>query len=121
MKKDDKMKKLPPVKKEDFDKVSTEKAGKLEKKWKDGLSVHQNRTTHFDLFTKVAKNMSLFEKVRKDEWSEGSTQMIMRKIRSQTLQRVPDGEIVTPYDKNSIEQAVIDFLFKHIPASPFLR
>ena len=109
----DEMKKLPKVKLEDFDKVCTEKAGKLEKKWKDGLSVHQNRTTGFDFFAKVAKNMTLFEKARKDEWSEGSTQTIMRKIRSQTLQRVPDGEIVTPYDKNSIEQAVIDFLFKH--------
>jgi len=112
MGKDDK-KKLPPVKLEDIEKVGKEKAAKLEKKWKDGLSVHQNRTTGFKFFAKVAKNMTLFEKARKDEWSEGSTQMIMRKIRSQTLQRVPDGEIVTPFDKNSIEQAVIDFLFKH--------
>lgn len=112
MGKDDR-KKLPPVKLEDIEKVGKEKAAKLEKKWKDGLSVHQNRTTGFKFFAKVAKNMTLFEKARKDEWSEGSTQMIMRKIRSQTLQRVPDGEIVTPFDKNSIEQAVIDFLFKH--------
>lgn len=112
MAKDD-IKKLPKVKIEDFDKVCTEKAAMLDKKWKDGLSVHQNRTTGFDFFAKVAKNMTLFEKARKDEWSEGSTQMIMRKIRSQTLQRVPDGEIVTPFEKNSIEQTIIDFLFKH--------
>lgn len=113
MSKDDKKPKLPPVKLEDIEKVSKDKAAKLDKKWKDGLSVHQNRTAYFKFFAKVAKNMTLFEKARKDEWSEGSTQMIMRKIRSQTLQRVPDGEIVTPYDKNSIEQTVIDFLFKH--------
>ncbi len=113
MNKDDKIKKLPPVKIDDFDKVGKEKAAKLDKKWKDGLSVHQNRTTGFDFFAKVAKNMTLFEKAKKDEWSEGSTQTIMRKIRSQTLQRVPDGEIVTPFEKNSIEQAVVDFLFKH--------
>lgn len=112
MAKDD-IKKLPPVKREDIEKVSGKKAAALDKKWKDGLAVHQNRTTGFEFFAKVAKNMSLFEKVRKDEWSEGSTQTIMRKIRSQTLQRVPDGEIVTPFEKNSIEQTIIDFLFKH--------
>lgn len=111
---DDKKKpKLPEVKLEDIDKVSKEKASELDKKWRDGLSMHQNRTTGFKFFAKVAKNMTLFEKARKDEWSEGSTQTIMRKIRSQTLQRVPDGEIVTPFDKNSVQQAVIDFLFKH--------
>lgn len=109
----DKPKKLPPVKEEDFDKVGKTKASMLEKKWRDGLSIHQDRTTGFDFFAKIAKNMTLFEKARKDEWSEGSTQMIMRKIRSQTLQRVPDGEIVTPFEKNTIEQTVIDFLFKH--------
>lgn len=113
MSKDEKKPKLPPVELKDIDKVSNEKAAKLEKKWKDGLSVHQNRTTGFKFFAKVAKNMTLFEKATKDEWSEGSTQTIMRKIRSQTLQRVPDGEIVTPFEKNSIEQAVVDFLFKH--------
>ena len=112
MAKDD-IKKLPPVKREDIEKVSGKKAAALDKKWKDGLAVHQNRTTGFEFFAKIAKNMSLFEKVRKDEWSEGSTQTIMRKIRSQTLQRVPDGEIVTPFEKNSIEQAIVDFLFKH--------
>lgn len=106
-------KKLVPVKKEDFDQVDKEIASKLDKKWSEGLSMHQQRTSGFKLFSKVAHNMSLFEKVRKDEWSEGSTQTIMRKIRSQTIQRVPDGEIVTPFDKNSIEQATVDFLFKH--------
>lgn len=107
------MKELPKVEDKELKKLKSEEAAKLERKWKDGLSVHQNRTTGFDFFAKVAKNMTLFEKARKDEWSEGSTQTIMRKIRSQTLQRVPDGEIVTPYEKNTIEQAVIDFLFKH--------
>lgn len=106
-------KKLPPVQLDDFDQVDKELAAKLDKKWTEGLSMHQDRTKGFKLFSKVAHNMSLFEKVRKDEWSEGSTQTIMRKIRSQTIQRVPDGEIVTPFDKNSVEQATIDFLFKH--------
>lgn len=109
----EKVTELPKIKLEDLDKVSKEKAAKLDKKWRDGLSMHQSRIVGFKFFAKVAKNMTLFEKARKDEWSEGSTQTIMRKIRSQTLQRVPDGEIVTPFEKNSIEQAVVDFLFKH--------
>ena len=104
---------LPKVKLEDIEKVGKDEAAKLDKKWKDGLAMHQNRTTGFEFFSKVAHNMSIFEKASKDEWSEGSTQTIMRKIRSQTLQRVPDGEIVTPFDKNTIEQSIIDFLFKH--------
>jgi len=106
--------KLPPIKEADLDKVGKEEAACLDKKWREGLSMHQNRVKGFDFFGKVAHNMSLFEAGDKNlKWSEGSTQTIMRKIRSQTLQRVPDGEIVTPFDKNSIQQAIIDFLFKH--------
>ena len=36
-----------------------------------------------------------------------------RKIRAQSIQRVPDGEIITQYDKNSLNQAIIDYIFKH--------
>ena len=104
---------LPKVKKEDFDEVDNELAAALDKKWNDGLETHGMRTANFDFFTKVAHNLSIFEKARKDTFSEGSTQTIKRKIRSQTIQRVPDGEIVTQYDKNSIEQAIIDYLFQH--------
>lgn len=111
MKKD--MPKLPKVRKEDFDEVSTELAGKLNRKWKDGLWEHQNRCKGFDFFAKVAHNLTLYEKAQKDSFSEGSTQTIKRKIRAQTIQRVPDGEITTPYDKNTIEQAVIDYIFEH--------
>lgn len=100
----------------DADKLETiddELACKLDKKWREGLSVHQTRTAGFRFFTRVAHNMSLFEMNNEKAWSEGSTQTIKRKIRAQTIQRTPDGEIVTPYEKNSIEQAIIDYLFKH--------
>ena len=110
---DKKLHELPKVKKEDFDEVDKKLATKLQKKWDDGLEAHHLRTHNFEAFTRVAHNLSIFEKVKKDTWSEGSTQTIKRKIRSQTIQRVPDGEIVTQYDKNSIEQAVIDYLFQH--------
>jgi len=105
--------KLTPVREDDLNTVSKEIAGKLDKKWKDGLAVHRLRTSDFHFFTRVAHNLNLYEKARKDAFSEGSTQTIKRKIRAQTIQRVPDGEITTQYDKNSVEQAEIDYLFKH--------
>jgi len=97
----------------DIDNVDKELAEKLDKKWKDGLATHRQRVAGFKLFSRIAHNMSLFEKVKNDSYSEGSTQTIKRKIRAQTIQRTPDGEIITPYEKNTIEQATIDYLFKH--------
>lgn len=104
---------IEPIKPEDLTPVEDELAVKLDKKWKDGKAMHDDRTKGFHFFTRVSHNMSLFEMKKDDSFSEGSTQTIKRKIRAQTIQRTPDGEIVTPYDKNSIEQAIIDYLFKH--------
>ena len=103
----------PEISLEDIETVDKELAAKLDRKWKDGLATHQQRTAGFRFFSRVAHNMSLFEMKRNDSWSEGSTQTIKRKIRAQTIQRTPDGEITTPYEKNSIEQTIIDYLFKH--------
>ena len=69
------------------------------------------RTNMFELFTRLAHNQSLYEKGVNDLYSEGTTQALKRKIRAQTLQRVPDGEITTQFDKNSIEQVETEFLF----------
>lgn len=88
-------------------------AGKLQEKWNTAHSHQTQRTAGHELFSKIAHNMNLYEKDRKDVFSEGSTQAIKRKIRAQTIQRVPDGEITTQYDKNSKEQAIIDYIFKH--------
>lgn len=111
---------IEPIKLEDIETVDKETAEKLDKKWDDGLAMHQERVAGFTFFTRVAHNMSLFEMKKNDSFSEGSTQTIKRKIRAQTIQRTPDGEIVTPFDKNSIEQTIIDYLFKHkILASEF--
>ena len=88
-------------------------AAKLQEKWNTAHSHQTQRTAGHDLYSKIAHNMNLYEKGRNDVFSEGSTQAIKRKIRAQTIQRVPDGEIVTQYDKNSKEQAIIDYLFKH--------
>jgi len=104
---------LPKIRKEDLQEADKKLVEKLNKKWTDGLSTHRQRVQNYEFFTRVAHNLNLYEKVRKDAFSEGSTQTIKRKIRAQTIQRVPDGEITTQYDKNSIEQAEIDYLFKH--------
>lgn len=71
------------------------------------------RTNMFSMFTRLAHNQSLYDKVNKAEdlYSEGTTQALKRKIRAQTLQRVPDGEITTQFDKNSIEQVETEFIF----------
>lgn len=71
------------------------------------------RTNMFPMFTRLAHNQSLYDKVNKAEdlYSEGTTQALKRKIRAQTLQRVPDGEITTQFDKNSIEQVETEFIF----------
>lgn len=69
------------------------------------------RTNNFKLFTRLAHNQSLYTKGVNDVYSEGTTQALKRKIRAQTLQRVPDGEITTQFDKNSIEQVETEFLF----------
>jgi len=100
----------------DLDEIQLECKGMADKllaKWDVAHSHQIQRTSGHEFFSRVAHNMSLFEKDRKDSFSEGSTQAIKRKIRAQTIQRVPDGEIVTQYDKNSIEQAIIDYIFKH--------
>lgn len=69
------------------------------------------RTNMFKLFTRLAHNQSLYTKGVNDVYSEGTTQALKRKIRAQTLQRVPDGEITTQFDKNSIEQVETEFIF----------
>ena len=84
------------------------------KKWDEAFSCQRQRTKNHDMFSKVAHGMTLFDSAPKGyKFSDGTTQAVKRKIRAQTIQRVPDGEIVTQYDKNSIEQAIIEYLFKH--------
>lgn len=75
-------------------------------------AMQDQRTRGHSYFSRVSHMQNLYDK-KDGIFSEGSTQAIKRKIRAETIQRVPDGEIITQYDKNSIEQAEVDFLFKH--------
>jgi hypothetical protein len=91
---------------------------KLNSKWMRAKATMKKRTRFHELFAKVSHNVSIFNdpmfiKEEETRWSEGSTQAIKRKIRAQTIQRVPDGEITTQYDKSSVEQIEIEFLFKN--------
>lgn len=75
------------------------------------------RTKRYELYGLIAKNKSIDDWInnRKDSkrFSEGSTQYILRKVLADTIQRVPDGEIVSQYDNDSREQIVLEYLFKN--------
>jgi len=76
-------------------------------------SVMDQRTRYHEFYSKVSHMQSLYESKQGQIYSEGSTQAIKRKIRAETIQRVPDGQILTQHDKNSIEQIEIEFLFQN--------
>ena len=84
---------------------------KIDEMYNRSKSQMNVRTNMFKLFTRLAHNQSLYTKGVNDVYSEGTTQALKRKIRAQTLQRVPDGEITTQFDKNSIEQVETEFIF----------
>jgi len=84
----------------------------LHEKWGRARSVMMQRTGGYAMLTRIAHNQSVYPRDKGKEFSEGSTQSVKRKFRSQTIQRVPDGEIKTQYDKGSIEQKEIEFLFR---------
>lgn len=77
------------------------------------------RTSNHELYGLVAKNKSIHEffggkraKQRK-YFSEGSTQYILRKTLADTIQRVPDGELETQYDKTSKEHIFTRYIFEN--------
>lgn len=88
---------------------------KMDKMWNRAYSQMQQRTKGFDIFTKISHNQSIYNQNpgKASTYSEGSTQAIKRKIRCQVIQRVPDGEVTTQFDKNSIEQIETEFIFKN--------
>lgn len=75
------------------------------------------RTAHHNLYGLLAKNKSIHEfsikRGKKQYFSEGSTQYILRKTLADTIQRVPDGELKTPYDKASVEHILTEFIFNN--------
>jgi hypothetical protein len=98
----------------DIDKmdIDNKDAKKINKKFNEAYTKMKTRTLRFDEYSKIAHNLSLVEDDDQTIFSEGSAQSIIRKIISQTIQRVPDGTIYSPYDKNSWEQVVLEYIFR---------
>ena len=75
------------------------------------------RTGNHELYGLIAKNKSIHEyfggkrSKQRRYFSEGSTQYILRKTLADTIQRVPDGELETQYDKASKEHIWLQYLF----------
>lgn len=102
-----------------IDKASLESADVC-KTMKDFQTAHGQmrlRTRNHELYGLVAKNKSIHEyfggrRSRQSRYfSEGSTQYILRKTLADTIQRVPDGELDTQYDKASKEHIWLQYLF----------
>ena len=87
---------------------------KIDEMYNRSKATMNTRTDQFNMFTRISHNQSLYDRGHaRDVFSEGTTQALKRKIRAQTLQRVPDGEIHTQFDKNSIEQVETEFIFEN--------
>lgn len=71
------------------------------------------RTNHHELYGLIAKNKSIHDLSGKagKVFSEGSSQYILRKSMSDTIQRVPDGELTTQYDKATWEHICLQYIF----------
>jgi hypothetical protein len=74
------------------------------------------RTYRHELYGLIAKNKSIHDLTNRGGgkyFSEGSAQYILRKSLANTIQRMPDGEIETQYDKASVEHIQIDYIFSN--------
>ena len=72
------------------------------------------RTARYNIYGMVAKNKSIHERGSRTQskyFSEGSTQYILRKSLANTIQRVPDGELLTQFDKASKEHIITEYIF----------
>lgn len=98
-------------------KLKTDEATKMHARYDAAKSQMKRRTYHHELYGLLAKNKSIHEwttkKGKTKYFSEGSTQYILRKVLADTIQRVPDGELFTQYDKNSREHIFLEYIFKN--------
>lgn len=99
----------------DLDSIKSPTCNKYEADFQAAESQMRQRTYHHELYGLLAKNKSIHTwgatKGKTTTFSEGSTQYIMRKTLSDTIQRVPDGELTTQYDKASEQHIWTEFIF----------
>lgn len=101
----------------DIDAVKDPQFGKWSRDYQGALAQMRARTRNHELYGLIAKNKSIHEwfsgKTTGKYFSEGSSQYILRKSLANTIQRVPDGELVTQYDKASVQHVVTDYIFRN--------
>lgn len=101
----------------ELNKIKSKEVAKIAARYNTAKSQMMQRTHHHELYGLLAKNKSIHEwtlkKGRSRYFSEGSTQYILRKTLADTIQRVPDGELSTPYDKNSKESIWMNYIFEN--------
>lgn len=99
------------------DSLKSKEIAKMCARYNAAKSQMSRRTYHHELYGLLAKNKSIHEwSVKKGNtkyFSEGSTQYILRKVLADTIQRVPDGELTTQYDKASKEHIFLQYLFEN--------
>lgn len=88
-------------------------ATKTIKRFFDARSQMSLRTKNYELYGLLAKNKSIHDKGRGKYFSEGSAQYILRKVLADTIQRLPDGELVTQYDEDTKEHVLTQYLFEN--------
>lgn len=102
----------------DKDSLKSADATNIRRRFDAAKGQMTQRTHHHELYGLLAKNKSIHEwtatKGKQNKYfSEGSTQYILRKVLSDTIQRVPDGELDTQYDKASKEHIWLQYIFEN--------
>jgi Fe2+ transport system protein FeoA len=102
----------------DLDEIKDPKYLKWRGDYDGALAQMQQRTRRHELYGLIAKNKSIHDWLSGKGgggkyFSEGSTQYILRKSLASTIQRVPDGELNTQYDKASIEHIITEYIFEN--------
>ena len=103
----------------DKDSLKSVEVCKTMKRFQTAQGQMRLRTSNHELYGLIAKNKSIHEffggrRSRQQKYfSEGSTQYILRKTLSEAIQRVPDGELDTQYDKASKEHIFTRYIFEN--------
>lgn len=101
----------------DIEKIKDKRLSKVKARYDQARSQMMQRTYHHELYGLLAKNKSIHQwstkKGQSKYFSEGSTQYILRKVLADTIQRMPDGELTTQYDKSTWQHVITQYLFEN--------
>ena len=101
----------------DVEKIKDKRLSKVKARYEQARSQMMQRTYHHELYGLLAKNKSIHQwstkKGQSKYFSEGSTQYILRKVLADTIQRMPDGELTTQYDKATWQHVITQYLFEN--------